>query len=144
MAMPAPSLTRGILSLCLLSAVWNAFFYLNDLNYPPAPGTPVWISVASISLVYALFALLGWSQRRSKAETIFVLLTCILSAGFLLLGRGRDWYGSMTIPNYYNQVIRLGTAFGGLGQIGCLLSATVGVGILKFGRYVLARRRPAT
>ena len=140
--MPAPTLTRGVLSLCLFSALWNAFFYLNDPNYPPAPSSPVWISVATIALVYALFALLGWSQRRSQASTFAVLFMCILSAGFLLLGRGRDWYGSMTIPNYYNQSIRLGTVFGGLGQVGCLLVAAAGVGILKLGQHITGHRRP--
>ena len=142
--MPAPTLTRGILSLCLLSALWNAFFFLNDRNYPPTLGTPVWISVAAITLVYGLFALLGWSQRKSKAGTIIVLMTCILSAAFLLVGRGRDWYGSMTIPNYYNQIIRLGTLLSGFGQIGCLFLAAVGVGILELGRRITAHRRPVT
>jgi hypothetical protein len=131
--MTAPNLTRGILSLSLLSALWNAFFYLYDPHYPPAGGTPALVSVATIATVYGLFALLGWSQRRSKAGTILVLLTCALSVTFLLAGRGRDWYGSMTIPNYYSQAIRLGTVVGGLGQMGCIFVAAVGVGILKVG-----------
>jgi hypothetical protein len=135
-----PNLARATVSLCLLCALWNAFFYLNDPNYPAAPGTPIWISVLAITVVYGLFAMLGWNLRRSKAATIFIFLMCVLSVAFLLLGRGRDWYGSMTVPNYYNQVIRLGTTLGGLAQVGCLLLAVAGVSILKLSQFRKIRR----
>jgi hypothetical protein len=141
--MLAPILTWTTMVGCLVCAAANAFFYLADPNDPPAPDGWTWITVLTLAVVYGLFALLAWSQRRDWPGAAVVLSAFLLSAALLLFGRGRDWYGSVTVPNYYNQVIRLGSAFGGVGQMLCLLLAGVGVLVIRLPGWLGFNRRLA-
>lgn len=119
-------LTRATIGLCAMCAIGNAYFYLTDPNYPPVPDDSWWFPILTLAVVYALFGALAWSQGRSPVGASIVALSATLAAALLLWGRGMDWYGSNTIPNYYNQVMRLGSVVGGLGQLACLLMASAG------------------
>jgi hypothetical protein len=123
---------------CVLA---NAFFYFDDPNFPVFQGDSLWYPVLSLAVVYGLFGALAWSQRRDSAGAGVVLMACWLAAALLLLGRGRDWYGSLTIPNYYNQSLRLGGMVGAVGQGACLVAAAVCVLTWKVGLWVFSRRR---
>jgi hypothetical protein len=136
--MRAPILTWVTLVTCLVGAAANTFFYLADPNDPL--GSP-WTPVLVVAAVYGLFGLLAWSQRRDLAGTAVVHAACLLAAALLLLGRGRDWYGSVTVPNYYHQVIRLGSVMGGVGQLVCLVVAGIGVLVIRVARWIGSGRR---
>jgi hypothetical protein len=119
-----PILACVTIALCLACATANAFLYLTDPNYPPVPDESWWWRpVLTLGVVYVLFALLAWAERDSWLGSFVVLTAVCLAALLLVWGRGMDWYGSRTVPNYYNQVVRLGSGFGGLGQLACLLAA---------------------
>jgi hypothetical protein len=133
-----PLLTWATLTLCLLGALGNAFFYLADPNYVTVPGMSPWPPVITLGIVYGLFGVLAWSQRWSTAGTLIVLSACLAAMVFLLYGRGGDWYGSVTVPNYYNQTIRLGSFLGGLLQVACLV-VTAGFVLVRWLAALLFR-----
>jgi hypothetical protein len=128
------TVSRATLGLCATCAVGNAFLYLTDPNYPPVRDDSWWLPILTVAAVYALFGALAWTQRRSLAGASVVALAVCLAAALLLWGRGMDWYGSNTIPNYYNQVMRLGSLVGGLGQLACLGVAAAGALAVRVGQ----------
>src|SRR5262249_49739649 len=141
MAMLAPMLTGAALATCVYCAAANAFFWLCDpQNAGLLPGESPWPPVASVAAVYALLAALAWSQRRDPAGATVVFVACLLAAAFLLFFPGRDVSGAATVPNYYNQVMRLGSLMGGVGQAACLVVATALLLVRRVGRWILARR----
>lgn len=139
--MRAPILVWMTLVLCLLCTAANAFFYLADPNYSSLPGGSPWPPVLATAIGYVLFGLLAWSQRCDAVGASVVLAASLLAAACLLYGRGMDWYGSVTMPNYYNQILRLGSIVGGLGQAACLLFAGAGVLFIRVGRRFGPDRR---
>src|SRR5262245_43663737 len=136
--MRAPLLPWAHQVTCLVCAAANTFFYLADPNAPL--GSP-WTPVLVIAAAYGLFGLLAWSQRRDWAGTAVVHSACLLAAALLLCGRGWDWYGSGTVPNYYHQVMRLGSVVGGVVQLVCLVVAGIGVLGIRVARWTGSGRR---
>jgi hypothetical protein len=118
-------LSGTTLALCLLCTAANAFFYLADPNYPLLPNQSRWPPILAIAVIYTLFGLLAWSRRGSTVSGLSILVLCALAAGLLVWGRGQEWYGSVTVPNYYNMAYRLGALFGGMAQVVCLAVASV-------------------
>jgi hypothetical protein len=141
-AVRQPLLTGVTLTLCVLGAAGNAFFYLADPNYVTTPDLSPWTPVVTLGVVYGLFAVLAWTQRRSTAGTLIVLSALLAALLFLLYGRGGDWYGSVTVPNYYNQTMRLGSILGGVLQLACLVVAGAFTLVRWLGALLFRRASP--
>jgi hypothetical protein len=135
----AAMITGATLATCAYVTALNAFLCTTDRGLLSIPGASSQGPVLVGAFVYGSFAILAWARRKDAAGAAAVLAACAASAAFLILGRGRDWYGAMTVPDYYKQAMRLGTSFGGMAQLACLAGASV------FSLYRrVGRKRSAT
>jgi hypothetical protein len=140
----AAALARISYCVCVGAVFADAAFWLGDSRYPWSPGQSVWPAVVGGAVIYVALGLAAYSQRGSVRASAWVLVCTLAAAALLVLGRGRDWYGSTINAAYYNQAMRLGSLVGAMGQAACATAALVVAGLLSAVNWARDGRKPAT